>query len=136
MENIIPDLYAVEVRASHTPPFALYTPSAVVLMLAVVVTLACRTIWVCMQPKRLLCPPIHTSATPSNACTCPSSLYPPTRPLLCVCVHAQADLADAYDHVAPCFPPAYNIFETLFQMYHVQAGPGSRRGRHWDARPV
>ena len=36
----------------------------------------------------------------------------------------EADLPEAYDYVAPCFPPTYNAFDSLFQMYHVQVGRG------------
>jgi hypothetical protein len=32
----------------------------------------------------------------------------------------ESDLPEAYDYVAPCFPPGYNAFDALFQMYHVQ----------------
>ncbi|WIA31171.1 hypothetical protein OEZ86_001178 [Tetradesmus obliquus] len=32
----------------------------------------------------------------------------------------EAELAEAYDYVSPCFPPHYNIFDIIFQMYHVQ----------------
>jgi hypothetical protein len=32
----------------------------------------------------------------------------------------EAELAEAYDFVTPCFPPHYNIFDVIFQMYHVQ----------------
>lgn len=32
----------------------------------------------------------------------------------------ETELAEAYDYVAPCFPPNYNIFDSIFQMYHVQ----------------
>ena len=34
----------------------------------------------------------------------------------------QLDLCNLYDQVAPCFPPSYNIFDSLFQVwsaYHV-----------------
>ncbi|GAX84704.1 hypothetical protein CEUSTIGMA_g12126.t1 [Chlamydomonas eustigma] len=31
----------------------------------------------------------------------------------------ELDLCNIYDNVAPCFPPSYNIFDSLFQMYHV-----------------
>ena len=36
------------------------------------------------------------------------------------CGALEAELAEAYDFVAPCFPPHYNIFDAIFQMYHVQ----------------
>lgn len=36
----------------------------------------------------------------------------------------ESDLPEAYDYVAPCFPPGYNTFDSLFQMYHVQVGGG------------
>ncbi|KAI8463893.1 MAG: component of the exocyst complex [Monoraphidium minutum] len=32
----------------------------------------------------------------------------------------ESDLPEAYDYAAPCFPPQYNAFDALFQMYHVQ----------------
>ncbi|GBF89218.1 exocyst complex component Sec6 [Raphidocelis subcapitata] len=32
----------------------------------------------------------------------------------------EADLPEAYDYAAPCFPPHLNAFDALFQMYHVQ----------------
>lgn len=32
----------------------------------------------------------------------------------------EQELAEAYDFVSPCFPPHYNIFDSIFQMYHVQ----------------
>jgi hypothetical protein len=32
----------------------------------------------------------------------------------------ESELAEAYDFVSPCFPPHYNIFDIIFQMYHVQ----------------
>lgn len=34
-------------------------------------------------------------------------------------MHLQGDLAMVYDYVAPCFPPSYNIFESMFQLHHV-----------------
>ncbi|KAF6256967.1 exocyst complex component Sec6-domain-containing protein [Scenedesmus sp. NREL 46B-D3] len=40
--------------------------------------------------------------------------------LLGGCGALEAELAEAYDFVAPCFPPHYNIFDAVFQMYHVQ----------------
>eukprot|EP00879_Flechtneria_rotunda_P016718 GHRR01017495.1.p1 GENE.GHRR01017495.1~~GHRR01017495.1.p1 ORF type:complete len:522 (+),score=162.17 GHRR01017495.1:359-1924(+) len=32
----------------------------------------------------------------------------------------ETELAEAYDFVSPCFPPQYNMFDSIFQMYHVQ----------------
>lgn len=32
----------------------------------------------------------------------------------------EGELAEAYDYVSPCFPPHYNIFDSIFQLYHVQ----------------
>ena len=31
----------------------------------------------------------------------------------------QLDLCNIFDHVAPCFPPSYHIFDVLFQLYHI-----------------
>jgi hypothetical protein len=35
-------------------------------------------------------------------------------------VQLEQELAEAFDYVSPCFPPHYNIFDSIFQMYHVQ----------------
>eukprot|EP00877_Chromochloris_zofingiensis_P004011 jgi/Chrzof1/13610/Cz08g04030.t1 len=32
----------------------------------------------------------------------------------------EGELPEAYDFVAPSFPPHYNIFDSIFQMYHIQ----------------
>ncbi len=32
----------------------------------------------------------------------------------------EVELPEAYDYVAPCFPPHFRVFEAIFQMYHIQ----------------
>lgn len=39
----------------------------------------------------------------------------------------EGELAEAYDYVSPCFPPHYNIFDSIFQLYHVQFAQVSHR---------
>ena len=34
----------------------------------------------------------------------------------------ESELPEAYDYAAPCFPPGWNAFDALFQLYHVQVG--------------
>jgi hypothetical protein len=40
--------------------------------------------------------------------------------LLAGFIRLEQELAEAYDFVSPCFPPHYNIFDSIFQLYHVQ----------------
>lgn len=57
----------------------------------------------------------------SNLPTCPRHLQG--------FVLLESELAEAYDYVSPCFPPHYNIFDSIFQMYHVQFAQVRRTGK-------
>jgi len=52
----------------------------------------------------------HSSLPP------PTTTAPPSQGFALL----ESELAEAYDYVSPCFPPHYNIFDSIFQMYHVQ----------------
>lgn len=42
----------------------------------------------------------------------------------------EADLPQVFDYAVPCFPPSYNIFDRVFQYYHVRfAGAVDTVGR-------
>jgi hypothetical protein len=72
-----------------------------------------------------LCPRLRSlpprSPPPTAVAHLPSPRPPRRRQGL---AQLEADLPEAYDYVAPCFPPGYNVFDSLFQMYHVQVGGG------------
>lgn len=42
----------------------------------------------------------------------------------------EAELPEVYDYVAPCFPPAFRVFEAVHQMYHIQFAQARRPRLH------